>query len=80
MADTEELEPCYIDINGFKYEYYPPNGIAPLSRFNIAKCMRDRMAEAYDSAGVDLNWYERWADIRKAFWSTVARSLPEEFK
>lgn len=74
-------EPTYIDTDGCEYEYTPAQVICNLRRYNIAQCARQRMYNANAVTNKnDGDWFEVWKRERESFWSTLARSIPDNFK
>jgi len=76
--------PQYIDTDGCTYEYEPPATLCSLRRYNIAHCARKRMEEAHTYGYYNSNdatyAVELWKRERMTFWSTLARSIPHNFK
>ena len=76
--------PRYIDTDGCTYEYEPPATLCSLGRYNIAQCARQRMQDAhylgYHAGDDHKPWTERWKRERTTFWSTLAHSIPYNFK
>lgn len=76
--------PRYTDTDGCTYEYEPPAGLSSLGRYNIAHCARQRMQNAHFGgyhAGDDYKSFsELWRRERMSFWSTLAHSIPHNFR
>ncbi len=76
--------PRYTDIDGCTYEYEPPATVSSLRRYNIAQCARQRMQDTHFSGYHADDDYkqavELWKRERISFWSTLARSIPDNFK
>lgn len=69
--------PTYID-NGIEIAYEPRATICNLSRYNIAQCARQRMADAHNHYKED-GGFELWKRERVSFWSTLQASIPPHF-
>jgi hypothetical protein len=76
--------PRYTDTDGCTYEYEPPAELCSLRRYNIAHCARQRMQiEHFNGYHADDDYkqsVERWKRERVSFWSTLAHSIPHNFK
>ena len=76
--------PRYTDTDGCTYEYEPSATVCNLRRYNIAQCARQRMQIAHSSGYYADDEYkqavERWKRERISFWSTLAHSIPDNFK
>ena len=76
--------PRYTDTDGCTYEYEPPAALCSLRRYNIAHCARQRMRDAhclgYHAGDNHKPWTELWKRERMSFWSTLAHSIPHNFK
>jgi hypothetical protein len=77
-------DPTYIDTDGCVYTYTPPGVICSLRRYNIAQCARQRMQiEHFNGYHADddyKQYVERWKRERVSFWSTLAHSIPHNFR
>ena len=72
--------PCYTDTDGCTYTYDPVDNLCNIRRFKIAMCARQRMESAHISGAKDGFWFDTWKGERLSFWSTLARSIPNEFQ
>jgi hypothetical protein len=76
--------PLYTDIDGCTYEYEPPYSLCSLRRYNIARCARQRMQDVhFRGYHADDNYkqaVELWKRERISFVSTLAHSIPDNFK
>jgi len=72
-------QPKYTDTDGQEYEYSPPSSICSIRRYEIARCMRERMTAAIDLMDTPEG-FELWKRERFSFWATLAQSIPTQFK
>ena len=75
--------PQYIDTDGCTYEYEPPATLCSLRRYNIAQCARQRMQDIIHNGYREddpAHSMELWKRERISFWSTLAHSIPSDFK
>ncbi len=72
-------QPKYIGADGREYEYCPPSSICSIRRYEIARCMRERMNAAIDLMDTP-DGFKLWKRERFSFWATLAQSIPTQFK
>lgn len=74
---SDKTLPTYIS-HGCVIEYEPPLSICNLTRYNIAKCARERMSLAHSVGTADQS-FELWKRERYSFWTTLRASIPFPF-
>lgn len=74
---SDKTLPTYMH-HGCVIEYEPAFSICSLRRYNIAKCARERMAEAHFTGNPDES-FELWKRERYSFWTTLRASIPFTF-